>query len=43
MPTQPAGVRLSEVAMTPDGRTTLHSYSQLLANLYIVSGVVAAR
>ena len=43
VPTQPAGVRLSEVSMTPDGRTTLHSYSQLLANLYIVSGVVTAR
>ena len=43
VPSQPAGVRLSQVAMTPDGRTLLHSYSQLLTNLYVVSGVGSGR
>ena len=38
-PSQPAGVRLSQVTLTPDGNTLLHSYSQLLANLYVVSPI----
>jgi hypothetical protein len=38
-PSQAAGVRLSQVAATPDGRTILHSYAQLLTNLYIVEGI----
>jgi Tol biopolymer transport system component len=42
-PSQPAGVRLSQVAVTPDGRTVLHSYAQLLTNLYVVAGVGSAR
>ena len=38
-PSQKAGVRLSQVSITPDGRTVLHSYSRLLSNLYVVSGI----
>jgi hypothetical protein len=40
-PSQKAGVRLSQVLITPDGRTFLHSYSRLLSNLYMVTGVPA--
>jgi hypothetical protein len=40
---QPAGVRLSQALMTPDGKTELHSYSQLLTSLYVVDGVPARR
>jgi eukaryotic-like serine/threonine-protein kinase len=43
VPSQPAGVRLSQVAVTPDGKMMLHSYSQLLTNLYVVSRVTPAR
>jgi hypothetical protein len=38
-PSQRAGVRLSTVSVTPDGRTILHSYSRLLSNLYVVNGI----
>jgi serine/threonine protein kinase len=38
-PSQPAGVRLSQLTVTPDGKTILHSYAQLLTNLYVVEGV----
>ena len=41
VPLQPAGVRLSQVAMTWDKRTLLHSYSQLLTNLYVLTGLSA--
>jgi hypothetical protein len=43
VPSQPAGVRLAQVLMTPDTRTMLHGYSQLLPNLYVVTGVDSAR
>jgi Tol biopolymer transport system component len=43
IPSQPAGVRLSMVAVTPDGRTVLHSYARLLTNLYVVAGVGPTR
>ena len=39
---QPAGVRLAQVLMTPEGKTMLHSYSQLLTNLYVVDGLAVA-
>ena len=39
MPSQPAGVRRTELSITPDGRTILFSYSRLLANLYVVDGL----
>jgi hypothetical protein len=29
--------------MTPDLRTMVHSYSQLLTNLYVVTGLAASR
>ena len=35
-PAQIAGVRLSEVAVTPDGQTILHTYSRLLSDLYVM-------
>jgi WD40 repeat protein len=38
-PSQVAGVRLSSVAVTPDGRALLHSYSRLLSTLYVVGGI----
>jgi hypothetical protein len=41
-PSQVAGLRMSHVIVTPDGRTIVHSYSGLLSNLYIVDGVAAA-
>jgi Tol biopolymer transport system component len=43
LPSQPAGVRLAQVLMTPDHRTVLHSYSQLLCNLYVVEGLSSGR
>jgi WD40 repeat protein len=39
MPSQAAGVRRTELSMTPDGHTILFSYSRLLANLYVVNGL----
>jgi hypothetical protein len=39
MPSQAAGVRRTELSMTPDGHTILFSYSRLLANLYVVTGL----
>ncbi len=36
---QPAGVRLSNVAMSPDAQAVVHSYTQLLSDLYLVDGV----
>jgi Tol biopolymer transport system component len=36
---QTAGMRLSKLAMSPDAQAWVHSYSQLLSNLYIVDGV----
>jgi len=39
MPSQAAGVRRSEISMTPDGRTILFSYSRLLSSLYVVTGL----
>jgi eukaryotic-like serine/threonine-protein kinase len=39
MPSQAAGVRRTELSMTPDGRTVLFSYSRLLASLYVVNGL----
>ena len=41
-PSQSAGVRLSQVFVTPDGGALLHSYSQLLSTLYVVSGLAPA-
>jgi hypothetical protein len=35
-PNQVAGVRLSQVFITPDGRSWVHSYSRLLTDLYLV-------
>lgn len=43
VPSHSAGVRLSQVVMTPDLRTMVHSYSQLLTNLYVVTGLDASR
>ena len=39
MPSQAAGVRRTELSMTPDGRTILFSYSRLLSSLYVVTGL----
>jgi len=39
MPSQSAGVRRTELSITPDGRTVLFSYSRLLAELYVVNGL----
>ncbi len=39
MPSQVAGVRLSQVLITRDGRSFAHTYSQLLSNLYVAGGV----
>ena len=36
---QNAGVRLSTIAMSADGGAFVHSYSQLLSNLYTVDGL----
>jgi len=38
-PSQVAGVRRTELSITPDGRTVLFSYSRLLASLYVVDGL----
>ena len=39
MPAQVAGLRLSQIFLTPDGRFWTHSYSQLLTDLYVADGV----
>ena len=39
MPSQAAGVRRTELSITPDGRTVLFSYSRLLSSLYVVTGL----
>jgi dipeptidyl aminopeptidase/acylaminoacyl peptidase len=38
-PSQIAGARLSWVFITPDGRYWAHSYSRLLADVYVAEGV----
>jgi Tol biopolymer transport system component len=38
-PSQVAGIRMSQVSVTPDGRSILHMYSRLLANLYVADGI----
>jgi hypothetical protein len=38
-PSQAAGIRLSQVSLTPDGRSFLHMYSGLLSNLYVAEGI----
>ena len=38
-PAQVAGIRMSQVSVTPDGRSFLHMYSRLLANLYVADGI----
>ena len=38
-PSQTAGVRRTELSITPDGRTVLFSFSRLLASLYVVEGI----
>jgi hypothetical protein len=38
-PPQVAGMRRTELSMTPDGRTVLFSYSRLLSSLYVVEGI----
>jgi hypothetical protein len=39
MPGEVAGLRLSQVFITPDGRYWTHVYSQLLTDLYVADGV----
>jgi hypothetical protein len=39
MPSQVAGVRRTELFITPDGHTVLFSYSRLLSSLYVVDGL----
>ena len=39
MPSQVAGVRLWQVLLTRDGRSYVHTYSQVLSNLYIAEGL----
>jgi WD40 repeat protein len=34
-----AGLRLSQIYMTPDGRSYVHSYSRLLVDLYVAQGL----
>ena len=41
-PSQRAGVRLSQVFLTSDGATILHSYSRLLSHLYVMHGLAPA-
>ena len=38
-PPQVAGIRLSQVSVTPDGRSFLHMYSRLLSSLYVADGI----
>jgi len=38
-PAETAGLRLSSVYMTPNGRYWLHSYSRLLTDLYVAEGL----
>jgi hypothetical protein len=34
-----AGLRLSQIYITPDGRSYVHSYSRLLVDLYVAQGL----
>ena len=38
-PSQVAGVRRTELFITPDLRNVLFSYSRLLSSLYVVEGI----
>ena len=38
-PSQVAGIRLSQILITRDGKSYVHTYSQLLSNLYVAEGV----
>jgi hypothetical protein len=38
-PAQTAGLRLSAVYITPNGRYWTHSYTRLLTDLYVVEGL----
>jgi eukaryotic-like serine/threonine-protein kinase len=38
-PLQAAGIRISAIAMSPGAQSLVHSYSQLLSELYIIDGV----
>jgi hypothetical protein len=38
-PVSNAGISFSRVRMSPDGEALVHSYSQVLSNLYIVDGL----
>lgn len=38
-PVSNAGIEFSRVRMSPDGEALVHSYSQVLSNLYIVDGL----
>jgi eukaryotic-like serine/threonine-protein kinase len=39
MAAQVAGLRLSQIFITPDGRSWTHAYSQLLTDLYVADGL----
>jgi hypothetical protein len=38
-PPEVAGLRVSQLMMTPDGRYYVHSYSRLLTDLYVAEGI----
>ena len=38
-PREIAGLRLTLLALSPDGRYYVHSYSRLLSSLYVVEGL----
>ena len=38
-PPEVAGLRVSQLCLTPDGRHYVHSYSRLLTDLYVVEGI----
>ena len=38
-PGQLAGARLSQVFLTPDGRSWVHAYSRMLDDLYVADGM----
>jgi hypothetical protein len=38
-PREIAGLRLSRVYLTPNGRFWVHSYSRLLIDVYVVEGI----
>jgi len=43
VPGQVAGARLSQVFLTPDGRSWTHAYSRLLVDLYMADGMTGQR